>query len=66
VIWVAFALGLDPTLNFVCVSYSSELSGKLALDCLAIMQSDWYREKLLLIHPTSVSGRSRSPTVGRA
>jgi predicted phage terminase large subunit-like protein len=44
IIWVAFMLGRDPTSNFVCVSYSNELSGKLARDCLAIMQSDWYRE----------------------
>ncbi|MDR7102890.1 phage terminase large subunit [Croceicoccus sp. BE223] len=42
--WVAWMLGLDPTKNFVCVSYSNELSGKLARDCLSIMQSDWYRE----------------------
>jgi predicted phage terminase large subunit-like protein len=44
VIWVAFMLGLDPTLNFVCVSYSNELSAKMARDCLAIMRSHWYRE----------------------
>ena len=44
VIWVAWMLGQDPTRNFVCVSYSNELSGKLARDCLSIMQSHWYRE----------------------
>lgn len=44
VAWVAWMLGKDPTRNFVCVSYSNELSGKLARDCLAIMQSNWYRE----------------------
>ena len=33
VIWVAWMLGQDPSLNFVCVSYSNELSGKLARDC---------------------------------
>lgn len=44
IIWVAWMLGRDPALNFVCVSYSNELSGKLARDCLAIMQSAWYRE----------------------
>lgn len=42
--WVAWMLGQDPTLNFVGVSYSNELSGKLARDCLSIMQSPWYRE----------------------
>lgn len=44
VAWVAWILGQDPTRNFVCVSYSNELSGKLARDCLTIMQSRWYRE----------------------
>lgn len=44
IIWVAWMLGQDPSLNFVCVSYSNELSGKLARDCLTIMQAPWYRE----------------------
>lgn len=44
VAWVAWMLGRDPTLNFVCVSYSNELSGKLARDCRSVMQSRWFRE----------------------
>jgi predicted phage terminase large subunit-like protein len=44
VAWVAWMLGRDPRLNFVCVSYSNELSAKLARDCLALMQSGWYGE----------------------
>ena len=44
VIWVAWMLGQDPRRNFVCVSYSNELSGKLARDCLSILQSPWYRQ----------------------
>ena len=43
VIWVAWMLGRDPSRNFVCVSYSNELSSKLARDCLSIIQSPWYR-----------------------
>ena len=43
IIWVAFMLGKDPTLNFVCVSYSNELSNKLARDTRSIMQSEWYQ-----------------------
>jgi predicted phage terminase large subunit-like protein len=39
----AFALGQDPTKRIVCVSYSSELSGKHARDCRAVMDSTWYR-----------------------
>ena len=42
--WVAWMLGQDPSLNFVCVSYSDKLSGNLARDCLTTMQSSWYKE----------------------
>jgi predicted phage terminase large subunit-like protein len=56
VAWVAWMLGRDPTLNFVCVSYSNELSGKLARDCQSIMQAPWYRE----IFPGTQITRSRS------
>lgn len=41
--FVAWALGHDPTLRIICVSYSDELAAKLARDCRAIMMSDWYR-----------------------
>lgn len=43
VAWVAWMLGRNPRTNIVCVSYSSELAAKHARDCLAIMQSGWYR-----------------------
>lgn len=43
VAWVAWMLGKDPSLRFVCVSYSADLAAKHATDCRAIMQSDWYR-----------------------
>ena len=56
VIWVAWMLGRDPTLNFVCVSYSNELSGKFARDCRAVMESAWYRE----IFPGTIISRARS------
>ena len=42
--------GQDPTLNFVGVSYSNELSGKLARDCLSIIQQA-YRNDLSLAAP---------------
>lgn len=54
VAWVAWRLGVDPTLRFICVSYSSELSLKLARDCRDIMQSDWYRRAF----PTTVLERA--------
>ncbi|MBA3512327.1 phage terminase large subunit [Sphingomonas sp.] len=42
--WVAWMLGRNPRHNFVCVSYSNDLSAKHARDCLALMQSSWYRK----------------------
>ena len=39
----AFVLGHDPTKKIVCVSYSHELATKHAIDCRAVMQSDWYQ-----------------------
>lgn len=56
VAWVAWMLGRDPTRNFVCVSYSSELAAKLARDTLLIMQSAWYKE----IFPGTVISSKRS------
>jgi predicted phage terminase large subunit-like protein len=56
VAWVAWMLGKDPRRNFVCVSYSNELSAKLARDCLAIMQSGWYRE----LFPSAIISGKRS------
>jgi predicted phage terminase large subunit-like protein len=53
VAWVAWCLGKDPSLNFVCVSYSNELSAKHARDCRAIMQSPWYRR---LFPKTMIAG----------
>lgn len=58
VIWVAWTLGRDPSRNFVCVSYSNELSGKFARDCRSLMESSWYRE----IFPGTVISRGRSAT----
>lgn len=42
--WVAWMLGQNPALNFICVSYGYELAEKHARDCLRIMASSWYRE----------------------
>jgi predicted phage terminase large subunit-like protein len=40
----AFALGHDPTLRIVCVSYAQDLTVKHARDCRAVMQSRWYKQ----------------------
>lgn len=39
----AWALGQDPTLRFICVSYAQELALKHARDCRGVMGSDLYR-----------------------
>lgn len=58
VAWVAWMLGRDPTKNFVCISYSGELAGKLARDCLSIMESNWFRQ----LFPATCISRKRSAT----
>jgi predicted phage terminase large subunit-like protein len=40
----AYALGKDPTMSVIDVSYSLELAGKLARDCRKVMESKRYRE----------------------
>ena len=56
VAWVAWCLGHNPSLNFVCVSYSNDLAAKHARDCRAIMQSPWYRR----MFPGTVVAPSRT------
>lgn len=56
VAWVAWRLGKDPTLRFVCCSYSAELALKHARDCRAVMQSDWYRRAF----PRTVLSKERN------
>jgi hypothetical protein len=55
VMWVAWCLGRNPRMNFVCVSYASELAIKHARDCRHLMQSAWYRK---LFPNTVISSRS--------
>ena len=40
----AFLLGHNPHERILCVSYSDELSSKMASDCRRVMESNWYRE----------------------
>lgn len=56
VAWVAWRLGHDPSLRFVCVSYSAELALKHARDCRAIMNLPFYRRAF----PRTVLSRERS------
>lgn len=42
--WVAFMLGRDPTLRFLCVSYADNLAEDFSRLCRQVMQAAWYRE----------------------
>ena len=56
VAWVAWMLGRDPALRFICVSYSQDLATKHAADCRAVMATEWYRR----LFPGTVIRRGRS------
>lgn len=43
VAFVAWRLGHDPTLRFICVSYSAELAATFARQFRAVITSPWYR-----------------------
>ena len=71
--WVAWMLGNDPSLKFICASYGYDLAEKHARDCLKIMSAPWYREafarltiekKAILNLTTSQSGYRLSTSVG--
>ena len=42
--WVAWMLGRNPALSFLCVSYGQTLAEDHARDCLKLIDSAWYRE----------------------
>lgn len=44
VAYTAWAMGHDPSLRIIAVSYADELARKLAADFRQIVDSDWYRE----------------------
>src|SRR5215213_908203 len=52
----AFALGWNPRLRIICVSYSIELAKKLANDFRAVIESAWYRR----IFPGTHIGRFKN------
>jgi hypothetical protein len=44
VAFVAWCLGHDPSLRFICVSYSQDLAATFGRQFRAVVRSDWYRE----------------------
>ena len=43
VAFVAWALGRNPSQQFICASYGQDLADKLALDCRSVMMSAWFK-----------------------
>ena len=54
----AYALGLDPTRRFICISYSGELAKKHSNDFRAVIEAPWYRSAF----PTTRIGPKNSET----
>src|SRR5690349_22195267 len=52
----AWYLGLDPSVQILCVSYAQDLADKLARDCRSIMMSPWYRR----IFPTRLAAHRQA------
>lgn len=40
---VAWALGRNPSQQFICASYCQDLADKLAIDCRSVMLSAWFK-----------------------
>lgn len=40
--WVAWMMGNNPGLRFICASYGQDLADKHARDCIRLMQAPWY------------------------
>ncbi|NNL18620.1 MAG: phage terminase large subunit [Boseongicola sp.] len=45
----AWLLGQDPSMRILAVSYAEALADKLALDCLKVIESPWYRQAFPLV-----------------
>jgi hypothetical protein len=41
--WVAWMMGKNPGLRFICASYGQDLADKHARDCIRLMQGPWYQ-----------------------
>jgi len=44
VAWPAWDLGHKPSDQFLCSSYSAELSKKHSIDCRSVIESEWYHQ----------------------
>lgn len=54
VFWVAWLLGRDPAMKFICASYSEDLATKFSRDCRALLETMFYKR---IFRATRVSRR---------
>ena len=52
----AWIMGHNPSAQIICASYAQDLADKHAIDCRALMNSDFYRQ----LFPTRLSSEKRS------
>jgi len=64
VAFVAWALGRDPTLRFICVSYSQDLALELARQFRLVVSSDWYQAAFPAMRLAKDSGAECVTTMG--
>ncbi|MEG3126076.1 phage terminase large subunit [Sphingomonas sp. GB1N7] len=67
VAWVAWMLGKNPGLRFMCASYGALIADQFARDCLRLIDSSWYRRAFpsLKIARRAVSDFKTSANGGR-
>jgi predicted phage terminase large subunit-like protein len=73
--WTAFLLGMDPTLEILCVSYTEPLANRLSADTRRLMKSAFYRDVFpdtildqasAMMLTTTEGGRRFATTIGGA
>ena len=64
VAWVAWMLGRDPSMRFICASYGSDLAEGFGRSCLQIVQSDWYGRAFPNVKLTKRSAADFRTTAG--
>jgi predicted phage terminase large subunit-like protein len=62
--WVAWRMGNNPALRFICASYGQDLADKHARDCLRVMEAPWYRQAFPALRLTRRSVADFETTLG--
>ncbi len=62
--YVAWRLGHDPSLTFICVSYSDKLASDLSRQFRMVVTSDWYQELFPSVRPEKDSELEYRTTKG--